>query len=280
MKAAVRQLSLFSISGSFAVRLGAEFFASLPESPGVYFFYNAEDQLLYIGQSHNLRKRIGSYRFVTSERQSKRIARLAHRIARVHYELCDSAASAIQLEAELLLKHRPPFNRAGVWIPPPVWLSLRSGETEFRSEIFNQPPASGGAIGPLPSSFRHVFSIVMRMLFRVGHPDVPPWEYPLGMMGSTVRKSISFSTDGAVNMEDRVLNFINGSSELLDQFHAAYPEQESPSELDLFWQEQLETLTKWQQKHAGKITLETQVPSVNADTAVENSPWTNAFLFP
>lgn len=280
MKAAVRQLSLFSISGSFAVRLGAEFFSNLPETPGVYFFYSAADELLYIGQSHNLRKRIGSYRFVTSERQSKRIARLAHRIARVEYELCGSAAEAIQREAELLLKHRPPFNRAGVWIPPPVWLALWSGETMFHAEIVNQPPATGRAIGPLPSSFRYVVSIAMRMIYRLCYLSANPWEFPLGMMGSSVRKSISFTTQESMKMEEQLLNFIQGSPALMEQFQTVFPTQEPPSELELFWLDQLETMTKWQRKHAENIILEpVNSASANADATMENSPWTTPPLF-
>ncbi len=35
---------------------------------------------------------------------------------------CASAAEAVELESMLLLKHRPPFNRDGVWKGEPWWL--------------------------------------------------------------------------------------------------------------------------------------------------------------
>ncbi len=33
----------------------------LPESPGVYFFKNKENNILYIGKAKNLKKRVSSY---------------------------------------------------------------------------------------------------------------------------------------------------------------------------------------------------------------------------
>lgn len=278
MKSAARQLTLFSLSGSFTVRLGAEFFANLPETPGVYFFYGAEDQLLYIGQSHNLRKRIGSYRFVTSERQSKRIARLAHRIARVEYELCQTAEDAIRLESELLLKHRPPFNRAGVWVPPPVWLRMNSCSGKFHVELVSNLPGEEITIGPLPSSFRHVFAMAMRCIFRILHPATQLWEFPMGMMGANVRKLISFRTTHSAEMEQLLLSYLAGNSALMDQLQASFPEPEIPSELDQFWLDQLDALMKWQRKHTGQFELRAH-SSVNADAAAANSPWTNTFDF-
>ena len=82
-------------------------------------------------------------------------------------------------------------------------------------------------------------------------------------------------------MEDYLLNFIQGSPELLEQFQTVFPTQEPPSELDLFWLDQLETLTKWQRKHAENIILEpVNSASANADAAMEKSPWTTPPLFP
>jgi predicted GIY-YIG superfamily endonuclease len=80
------------------LRLGREFFRTLPQSPGVYFFYDGDGQLLYIGQSSDLRARIGSYRHVTPEKNTKRTLRLVSRLAVIDVQTCDTTAEAVELE--------------------------------------------------------------------------------------------------------------------------------------------------------------------------------------
>ena len=110
-----RQLKLFHIENPLSLRLGNYFFRTLPSVPGVYFFFGPEDQLLYIGQSSDLKARLGSYRHVTPEKNPKRTLRVVHRMRRVELKECATAQEAIELERVLLLEKRPPFNRAGVW---------------------------------------------------------------------------------------------------------------------------------------------------------------------
>ncbi|RBP47450.1 GIY-YIG catalytic domain-containing protein [Roseimicrobium gellanilyticum] len=119
-----RQMRLFQVTNPITTRVGAEVFAGLPQCPGVYFFYDLTGKLLYIGQSLNLRARVTSYRHVSPERHPRRILRLVHRIARIEWQTCESAGAAIELERVLLLEHRPPFNRAGTWQPPPWYLRI------------------------------------------------------------------------------------------------------------------------------------------------------------
>lgn len=75
-----QQLKLFHIESPLSVRLGSDFFRSLPSVPGVYFFHGKDGELLYIGQSLDLRARIGSYRHVTPEKNPKRTLKLVHRV--------------------------------------------------------------------------------------------------------------------------------------------------------------------------------------------------------
>ena len=137
-----RQLRLFNLRDPLTVRFGAHYFRSLPAQPGVYLFYGSEDDLLYIGQSSDLKTRIGSYRHVTTDKNPGRTLRLVSRITRIEWRTCITAAEAVELERILLLEHRPPFNRAGVWQGDPWWLNVKI-------------EAGKGTIQSLAKSIRH-----------------------------------------------------------------------------------------------------------------------------
>src|SRR5689334_7650621 len=85
-----RQPGLFRLENPLTMRFGAEYFAKLPRGPGVYFFSDQHARLLYIGQTANLRARIGSYRHVTPERHPRRTLRLVARIHAIRWEDCES----------------------------------------------------------------------------------------------------------------------------------------------------------------------------------------------
>ena len=50
----------------------AEQLASLPESPGVYRFFDRNDALIYVGKAANLRRRVTSYFTQSTSKQPRR----------------------------------------------------------------------------------------------------------------------------------------------------------------------------------------------------------------
>ena len=46
----------------FDRKFGSDFINALPASPGVYEFQNKKGETLYVGQSKNLKRRMGQYR--------------------------------------------------------------------------------------------------------------------------------------------------------------------------------------------------------------------------
>lgn len=254
-----RQPALLATSGPLAARLGAAFFASLPTGPGVYRFYGEDDRLLYIGQSGNLRARVGSYRFVNSASHSRRIVRMVARTWRAAWEPCGSVADAIALEARLLLEHAPPFNRAGVWQPPPWWVTLQVEERTLRAALTRAAPAdSVGGIGPLPSAFRYTFASLMRCVWRWQWPATEWWNLPCGMARAIIppEQSIPLRTDGSGAVETLRAFISHGCAEAREQLTGWVAELDPESPEGMFWTADADAL----QKYAAGAVARSAVP--------------------
>lgn len=106
------QLRLFPVIKPLVERFGQEFFRSAPRAPGVYVMRGAREQILYIGQSKNLRFRLAYYKNANPDRIPRRLIRLVHQVETISWECLPSPAAARARELELLRIHRPRFNRA------------------------------------------------------------------------------------------------------------------------------------------------------------------------
>ena len=103
---------LFDNAPLLEKRLGKDAFADLPASPGIYRFYDEEGELLYVGKSKNLRKRVFSYKRAKAGRVSRKISRMISRVARFEIEKTKTEQEALLLENRWIREHRPPFNHA------------------------------------------------------------------------------------------------------------------------------------------------------------------------
>lgn len=82
--------------------------SDLPCLPGVYYFYDKEDRLIYIGKSIDIRKRVKQH-FSGKDRKSIKIQ---HFTKRIHCEITGSELIALLYESDLIKKHKPIYNRA------------------------------------------------------------------------------------------------------------------------------------------------------------------------
>lgn len=85
----------------------ADAFLSLPKSPGVYFFLNKKEEIIYIGKAKSLRDRIKSYLSPTTARKSKKILTTAHKFKTITTK---TELTALLAEAELIKKVNPKMN--------------------------------------------------------------------------------------------------------------------------------------------------------------------------
>ncbi len=83
---------------------------NLPQKPGVYRYYSADGELLYVGKAKNLRKRVAQY--FQNTVQNLRIKLMVRQIARIDYTVCTSEQESLLLEANLINSLQPKFNIA------------------------------------------------------------------------------------------------------------------------------------------------------------------------
>jgi len=81
----------------------------LPESPGVYRFYNAEEVLIYVGKAKNIKKRVASY-FNNSIGLSRKTLRLVSEIRKIEYTVSGSEFDALLLENNFIKQNQPKYN--------------------------------------------------------------------------------------------------------------------------------------------------------------------------
>ena len=80
----------------------------LPSATGVYYIHNDKGEILYIGKSKNIKKRINQH-FTGTNSKSKKIQAL---VSAVTYEKTGSELAALLKESEEIKKNKPIFNRA------------------------------------------------------------------------------------------------------------------------------------------------------------------------
>lgn len=81
----------------------------LPESPGVYRFYNEEDTLIYVGKAKNIKKRVSSY-FSKATGVNRKTLKLVSEIHRIDFTVSNSEFDALLLENNFIKQNQPKYN--------------------------------------------------------------------------------------------------------------------------------------------------------------------------
>lgn len=90
-------------------KLNLNAFDDIPNKIGVYFFYNDRNELIYIGKSIHIKKRIEQH---LKNNKNEKAIKMRSEIARIEYLLTGSELISLLKESELIKAHQPTYNRA------------------------------------------------------------------------------------------------------------------------------------------------------------------------
>lgn len=80
----------------------------LPELPGIYQYYDSDNNIIYIGKAKNLKKRVSSY--FAKQPENRKTALLVRNVSDIRHMVVDSEEDALLLENNLIKKHQPRYN--------------------------------------------------------------------------------------------------------------------------------------------------------------------------
>jgi len=145
----------------------------LPDSPGIYKFFDHSRQLIYIGKSISIKKRVSSY--FSAKILGPKTNFMVKEIAHIEYIKVFSEFEALLLEAELIKKYKPFFNTVAKDDKSPLYIKITADKIP-QVTVARQEKYQKGLFlkGPFPSTktAREVLRII-RKIFQYCHHKNP-----------------------------------------------------------------------------------------------------------
>lgn len=135
----------------------------IPEQPGVYQYFDADGQIIYVGKAKNLHRRVNSY--FNKEHQSSKTRQLVAHIADIRYVVVDSEQDAFLLENNLIKQYQPRYNillKDGKSYPS-ICITKESYPRIFKTRTINKK--TGEYYGPY--SFGNTVEMVLELIHKL-----------------------------------------------------------------------------------------------------------------
>lgn len=148
----------------------------LPDEPGIYLFYSATNELIYVGKATSLKSRVKSY--FRGLRTPRPIEEMIHEVAKVDWRITDSVLEAVILESVFIKRFLPKYNVLGKdnksWNyiiltsdSYPKVITMRQHDLEvLRINDSKEYKHIGDIFGPYPGLNTRAAMKILRRLFR------------------------------------------------------------------------------------------------------------------
>lgn len=178
-----QQLHLFAPARPLLQRFGAGFFRAVPPKPGVYIMGGEAECVLYIGQSKNLRRRLGAYKNARLDRAPRKIIRLVHSVRTIVWEECSTAEAARLKENQLLRTHRPRFNVQNTFPQAYQFIGLQADDKGLSLDIGAKPRGDENIHGAFKAGCIMAFGALLRIVWAALHQTRSPHDFPVALAG-------------------------------------------------------------------------------------------------
>jgi len=211
------QLRLFPLANPLADRFGRDFMRRVPQKPGVYQMRGKSNQLLYVGQSRNLRQRLASYKNADPDKVPRKVTRLLHSVESIHWEVVSTPELARLRENELLRTHRTRFNVMNTYPKGYFFIGVRREENIILFSWGTELEANFLNFGSFKRRALDGFAGLLRLLWAVGQRPQSPFDFPSLLLRSQPprRYDLDFAQSGELGVEGwwhLLLEFLSGSS--------------------------------------------------------------------
>jgi len=136
----------------------------LPDSPGVYRFYDEKKNIIYVGKSLSIRKRVSTYFQTRILGPKTRL--LVSKIADIDFIKVFSEFEALLLESKIIKEKQPFFDTVAKDDKSPLYIKITQDKVPLITVSRKEKPKRGVLLkGPFPSAktTREVLKILRRI---------------------------------------------------------------------------------------------------------------------
>jgi excinuclease ABC subunit C len=126
---------------------------NLPNTSGIYLFFNRQKQVIYVGKSKNLKQRVASY-FHNNSNDKNRSKEMKRAIRNVKIKQTRNELEALLLEDKMIKKYRPEYNKKQKDYPSYCYLYITKDEFPTLKIVDEQEKVDGELYGHFEDRFK------------------------------------------------------------------------------------------------------------------------------